>query len=278
MMEKTLARGRLRLDRLGLGTFRLQGAACERAVEQALALGYRHIDTAEMYGNEEAIGRALRAAGVPRDQLHITTKVWWESLTPEGVRRALEGSLSRLGLDYVDLYLIHWPAPEMDLGAVLETMMALREAGRIREIGVSNFPVALLRRAVEEIGAPIVCDQIEYHVLLDQSRVLSYARAHGLFVTAYCPLAQGRLAEHPALLRIAEKHGASPAQVALKWLLDQEDVVAIPKAGRRESQLANLAAWDATLDDEDRALIRALPKDQRFVSPAFAPAWDPPVT
>jgi 2,5-diketo-D-gluconate reductase B len=164
----------------------------------------------------------------------------------------------------------------MNLGAVLETMMALRAEGRIREIGVSNFPLALLRQAVEEIGAPIVCNQIEYHVLLDQSALLSYARAHGLFVTAYCPLAQGRLAEHPALAAIARKHGATPAQVALKWLLDQEAVAAIPKAGRRESQAANLAAWRISLDDEDRAALRALPKNQRFVSPPFAPAWDPP--
>lgn len=274
-MEKII-RGTLRMDRLGLGTFRLSGEACERAVEQALALGYRHIDTAEMYGNEEAIGRALAAARLPREEVHITTKVWWENLTPEGVRRALGRSLERLGLDYVDLYLIHWPAPGMNLGAVLETMMALRAEGRVREIGVSNFPTALLREAVEGIGAPLVCNQIEYHVLLDQSRLLSCARAHGLFVTAYCPLAQGRLAEHPALAAIARKHGASPAQIALKWLLDQENVAAIPKAGRRESQKANLEAWSIILDEEDRAAIRALPKDQRFVSPPFAPAWDPP--
>jgi|BEDMetMinimDraft_2_1075160.scaffolds.fasta_scaffold04169_4 2,5-diketo-D-gluconate reductase B len=274
-MEKII-RGALRMDRLGLGTFRLSGEACERAVEQALALGYRHIDTAEMYGNEDAIGRALAAAALPRGEIHVTTKVWWENLTPAGVRRALDQSLARLRLDYVDLYLIHWPSPEMNLGAVLETMMALRAEGRIREIGVSNFPLALLRQAVEEIGAPIVCNQIEYHVLLDQSALLSYARAHGLFVTAYCPLAQGRLAEHPALAAIARKHGATPAQVALKWLLDQEAVAAIPKAGRRESQAANLAAWRISLDDEDRAALRALPKNQRFVSPPFAPAWDPP--
>lgn len=272
-MEQITAHG-LRMDKLGLGTWRLKGAECRSAVEQALALGYRHLDTAEMYGNEDAVGAAIAAARLPRGDLHVTTKVWWEHLSPEGIKRALAASLKALRLDYVDLYLIHWPAPEMDLPAALEALMAVREEGLARHIGVSNFPTALLRRAVEEVGAPIVCDQVEYHALLDQSAVLEYARAKGLFVTAYCPLAQGKLAEHPALAGIAKKHGASPAQVALKWLLDQPDVVAIPKAARHESQSANLAAWNITLDDADRAAIAALPKDQRIVNPGFAPAWD----
>jgi 2,5-diketo-D-gluconate reductase B len=274
-MEQITAQG-LRMDKLGLGTWRMQGAACRSAVEQALALGYRHLDTAEMYGNEDAVGAAIAAAGIPRGELHVTTKVWWEHLSPDGIKRALAASLKALRLDYVDLYLIHWPAPEMDLPASLETLMAVREAGLVRHIGVSNFPTALLRRAVEEVRAPIVCDQVEYHVLLDQSAVLDYARAKGLFVTAYCPLAQGRLAEHPVLAAIAKKHGASPAQIALKWLLDQPGVAAIPKAARRESQSANLAAFGVALDDSDRAAIAALPKDQRCVNPGFAPAWDKP--
>lgn len=274
-MEQITAQD-LRMDKLGLGTWRMRGAACRSAVEQALALGYRHLDTAEMYGNEDAVGAAIAAAGVPRGALHVTTKVWWEHLSPDGIKRALAASLKALRLDYVDLYLIHWPAPGMDLPASLETLMAVREAGWVRHIGVSNFPTALLRRAVEEVRAPIVCDQVEYHVLLDQSAVLDYARAKGLFVTAYCPLAQGRLAEHPVLAEIGRKHGASPAQIALKWLLDQPGVAAIPKAARRESQSANLAAFEVTLDDADRAAIAALPKDQRCVNPGFAPAWDKP--
>jgi 2,5-diketo-D-gluconate reductase B len=272
-MEKITVGG-LSMDRLGLGTFRLTGEACRAAVAQALALGYRHIDTAEMYGNEAEIGAAIAESGISRVDLHVTSKVWWEHLTPDGIRRAAEASLKALRLDHLDLYLIHWPAPGMDLPAALGAMMQLREAGLTRAIGVSNFPKALLRQAVEDVRAPIVCNQIEYHVLLDQSPVLTYAREKGLFVTAYCPLAQGALADHPTLIEIAKKHQASPAQIALKWLLDQPGVATIPKAGRRESQAANLAAWTITLDDHDRARIAALPKNQRRVSPPFAPQWD----
>ncbi len=274
-MDEIQAHG-MRLPKLGFGTWRLKGAECQAAVESALALGYRHIDTAEMYGNEDAVGAALAATGVPRSELHVTTKVWRDHLAPAQLRAAMDASLRALRLDQVDLYLIHWPAPQMDLRATLQTMVALRDANMTRYIGVANFTVALLREAVEGIGAPIVCNQIEYHVLLDQSKVIRYARDQGIAVTAYCPLAQGRLAEQPALLDIARKHNATPAQVALKWLLDQDGVSPIPKAASRARQQENLDALRLTLDDADRAAIAALPKNQRFVSPAGAPAWDTP--
>lgn len=264
------------LPRLGFGTWRMQGDECREAVETALGLGYRHLDTAEMYGNEEAVGAALRDAGVPRAEIHVTTKVWHENLAPDALRRAFETSLGKLGLDHVDLYLIHWPSPGMDLAATLATMIELREQGLARAIGVANFPVPLLRQAVDEIGAPIACNQVEYHVLRDQTAVLRYLRSKGIPLVAYCPLAQGRLAEHPALDRIAAKHGVTAAQVALKWLLDQDGVGAIPKSSRRAGQQANLDALRLALDDEDRQAISALPKNERFVDPAFAPAWDPP--
>lgn len=272
-MEMITAHG-LRMPKLGLGTYRLKGDECRAAVAGALARGYRHIDTATMYGNEEAIGAALAASAVPRGEIHLTTKVWWDSLAPEAMRRSLENSLAALRTDHVDLFMIHWPAKDMDLGRSLETMQALKQEGRIRNIGVCNFPLALLRQAVEEIGAPVAVHQFEYHVLINQAKLVGYAQSKGIAVTAYCPLAQGRLAEHPALAEIARKHGAAPAQVALKWLLEQPGVAAIPKAGREASQLANLAAFDIALDDADRAAIAALPKDQRFVNPAFAPQWD----
>jgi 2,5-diketo-D-gluconate reductase B len=264
----------MRLPKLGFGTWRLKGSECQAAVESALALGYRHIDTAQMYGNEDAIGPALRASGVPREELHITTKVWPDNLAPDRIRAALDDSLKAMRLDHADLFLIHWPSPRMNLRAALETMTALREAGLTRHIGVANFTVALLRQAIEDIGAPIVCNQIEYHVVLDQTKVLEYARSKGLAVAAYCPLAQGRVAALPALKDIARKHGATPSQVALKWLLDQDIVSPIPKAGGKARQQENLDALNLTLDDEDRAAIAALPKDQRFVNPGFAPAWD----
>lgn len=266
--------GGLAMPKLGLGTWKLRGDEGRRAVEGALATGYRHVDTAEMYGNEDAVGAALAATAVPRADIHLTTKVWHENLAPDAIRRALEASLGKLRTGYVDLLLIHWPSPGMDLPAAMQAMMRLREQGLARQIGVSNFPVALMRRCVEELRAPIVCNQVEYHVLLGQGPVLDYARAHGIAVSAYSPLAQGRLNEHPTLERIARKHGCGPAQVALKWLLDQDGVAAIPKAARPESQRANLDALRVVLDDEDRSAIAALPKDQRMVNPGFAPAWD----
>jgi len=264
----------IHLPTLGLGTFRMQGTVCREAVESALALGYRHIDTAEMYANEDAIGAALAAASVRRDELHVTTKVWPENLAPDAIRRAFDTSLKKLRLDFVDLYLVHWPLQGMNLPAALETLMELKEQGRTRAIGVANFTVALLKQAVEEIKAPIACNQVEYHVMLDQSKLMAYMASRSIPLIAYCPLAQGRAAADETLAAIGRKHNASGAQVALKWLLDQPGVAAIPKAARRESQQANLDALKVQLDDEDRATIAALPKDRRFVNPGFAPDWD----
>jgi 2,5-diketo-D-gluconate reductase B len=262
------------MPKLGLGTFRMQGDACRDAVESALALGYRHIDTAEMYGNEEPIGAAIAAAGVPRGDLHVTTKVWHENLAPDAIRRAFDSSLKKLRLDHVDLYLVHWPSRSMKLPAVLETLIRLKEEGGARAIGVANFTTALLKQAVEEVQAPIACNQVEYHVMLNQTKLLDYLRAHNIPLVAYCPLAQGRVASDERLTKIGRKHDASAAQVALKWLLDQEGVAAIPKASRRESQQANLDALKLNLDDDDRRQIAALPKDLRCVNPGFAPDWD----
>jgi len=272
-MESLQTQG-ISLPRLGLGTFRLQGDACRAAVESALGLGYRHIDTAEMYGNEDAIGPAIAASGVARKDLHVTTKVWNENLEPDAIRRAFDSSLKKLRLDHVDLYLVHWPSPDMKLPAVLETLMKLKEEGRTRAIGVANFNIALLKQAVEEIKAPIACNQIEYHVLLDQTPIRKYMAGKSIPLVAYCPLAQGRAACNETLMAIGKKHNASAAQVALKWLLDQDGVAAIPKASREESQKANLGALKVKLDDDDRKAIAALPKDQRFVKPGFSPIWD----
>ena len=272
-METIKTQG-IAMPKLGLGTFRMQGDACRDAVESALSLGYRHIDTAEMYGNEEAIGAAIAASRVPRGELHVTTKVWYENLAPDAIRRAFDASLKKLRLDHIDLYLVHWPSRSMNLPAVLETMLRLKEEGRTRAIGVANFTTALLKVAVEEVRAPIACNQVEYHVMLDQSKLKRYLAERKIPLVAYCPLAQGRVASDETLAEIGRKHGSSAAQVALKWLLDQDGVAAIPKASRAESQKANLDALKVTLDDEDRKAIAALPKDRRCVSPGFGPDWD----
>jgi 2,5-diketo-D-gluconate reductase B len=261
----------LAMPKLGFGTWALKGADCARAVAEAIGLGYRHIDTAEMYDNEEAVGQGIRDSGIARDRLFVTTKVWWTNLgDPAG---ALAASLKRMRLDYVDLFLIHWPNPAIPLTATLAAMQRLREAGHTRAIGVANFPAAMLADAVAT-GAPVACNQIEYHVMLSQEPVLRVARANDIAVTAYSPLGKGGLADDPVLAEIARRHGATGAQVALAWLLEQDRVAAIPKSGRAENMRANLAALDLRLTNEDRAAIAALPKNRRFVNPAWSPVWD----
>ncbi|HEY3598619.1 MAG TPA: aldo/keto reductase, partial [Paraburkholderia sp.] len=222
----------IKIPRLGFGTFRMPGDGCQPVVESALALGYRHIDTAEMYQNEAAVGAALAASGVARADLHVTTKVWHENLKPDALRRSFDASLRQLRLDYVDLFMVHWPSADMDLPVVLETMMKLKKEGLTRTIGVCNFNMPLMKAAVEDVRAPIACLQIEYHPFLSQSRMLDYLRTKNIPLVAYAPLAQGRAANDPVLARIGAKHGVTGAQIAIAWLLDQDGVIAIPKAQR----------------------------------------------
>src|SRR3569623_925789 len=200
------------MPKLGLGTFRMQGNDCRAAVESALSRGYRHIDTAEMYANAEAVGAAIAEARVPRGELHVTTKVWHVNLAPDAIRRAFDASLAKLRLDHVDLYLVHWPSRSANWPAVFETLMQLKQEGRSRAIGVANFTTALLKIAVDEIKAPIACNQIEYHAMLDQSDVIGYLSARSIPLVAYCPLAQGRMASEPVLGEIGSKYGATGAQ------------------------------------------------------------------
>ncbi|MBP0443166.1 aldo/keto reductase [Roseomonas sp. SSH11] len=264
----------LSIPRLGLGTWRLSGAEGQAAIESALSLGYRALDTAEMYGNEAEVGAGLRASGPPRSEVFVTSKVWWTHLGPGEIRAACEASLQRLGTDYVDLYLVHWPAQGMDMHQVMHDMARLREDGLARAIGVANFPPGLLKRAIET-GVPLAANQVEYHALLSQDRLLEITRAQGMVLTAYSPLAKGQLAQDPNVAAIAGSMGVSAAQLALAWLLRQDGVTAIPKAARPESQRANLVALDLAgkLTKADMALLDGLPKDQRFVNPDFAPDW-----
>ena len=267
------------MPRLGLGTWPMLGAGCQAAVEHAIGLGYRHIDTAEMYGNEEPIGAAIRACGVPREQIYLTTKIWHyvhQQQTPQtaaAFRAAFDRGLARLGLDYVDLLMVHWPSPQMDLPMVLEGLAALRQAGLARAVGVANFPLGLVRQAVEAGIVPIAALQVEHHIYLDQQRLLDYLTPRDIVLTSYTPVAKGKVLEDTVIQGVAQKHGATPAQVALAWLLVKPGVAAIPKAQSPVRQRENLESVNLRLDAEDLAALAALPKNNRMVSPGFAPDW-----
>jgi 2,5-diketo-D-gluconate reductase B len=260
-----------RLPSLGLGTWLLTGEACTSAVAEALELGYRHLDTAQIYRNEAEVGRSIERSGLAREQLWITTKVWRESLAPEALQRSVTESLERLRTDHVDLLLVHWPNPAVPLEATLEALRAEQVAGRTRRIGVSNFPRALLRAACAETA--IAMNQVELHVFLQQRELCAEAERLGVPLTAYSPLARGKVADDAVLRAIGARHGRSASQVALRWLLERGHVV-IPKASSREHLRENLGALDFALDDGDRAAIEALDRGLRTIDPPFAPAWD----
>ncbi|MGE5200942.1 MAG: aldo/keto reductase [Acidobacteriota bacterium] len=266
--------GGRKVPALGFGTWALGGSACRHMVEAALEIGYRHIDTAQAYENEAEVGRAIAASRLPRGEIFLTTKVWRESLRAPQVLASVAQSLEKLGTDYVDLLLIHWPHAQVPVAETLDAMARLRAEGKVRAIGVSNFTVRQMEEAVAHLGRGIVCNQIEYHLLLSQRPVLDYLRAHGIAAVAYCPLARGRLMQHPAVLRVAMKHGKSATQVALRWLLEQPGVSAIPKTSSPAHARENFALFDFKLDADDRRVLDALPGDTRLVSPGWAPAWD----
>jgi 2,5-diketo-D-gluconate reductase B len=263
-----------RIPALGLGTWQLRGDVCIEMVEQALRLGYRHIDTAEMYGNEEEVGEGLRASGVPRDEVFITTKVWPEHLAPAALERATKDSLARLCLDHVDLLLIHWPNPRIPLPGTMAALCRMREAGLARNIGISNFTVPLIEEAVRLATAPLVTNQIEWHPFLDQARVAAACRRHGLAVTAYSPIARGRAAADGTLARIGKRHGKTAGQVSLRFLL-QEGAVVIPRTSHRARLAEKMAVFDFALDAAEMGEVRGLArKGGRVVDWGGAPEWD----
>lgn len=258
---------------LGFGTFRLSGDDARRGTEHALAIGYRHIDTAQVYRNEAEVGAALAASDVPREDIFLTTKVWRDSVAPSKLAASVDESLGKLGTDYVDLLLLHWPVDEIELEAQLEALAAVREAGKARLIGVSNYPAGMLRDALELVP-DLATNQVEHHVLLGQQRLLDIVRPAGMVLTSYSPLAQGEALVNETVRAVAEAHGVGPAQVALAYLLGQDRVLAIPKASSDAHRASNLAAADLALTDDERARLDALPKDHRTVAPDFAPDWD----
>lgn len=257
---------------LGFGTFELEGDTCYRAVLKALETAYRHIDTARVYRNEAEVGRALQDSNVPREEIFVTSKVWWEDLSPHGIRGAIDTSLTDLQTDYLDLVLIHWPNPQFTIQETIETLQFTQDAGKIHRYGVSNFPSVEFHEAIGY--GDIFCNQIEYHPLLKQDTVLDLVRSEGAALTAYSPLAQGEALEYSELETIAKKHGKSSEQVALRWLIEQENVLAIPRSSKPEHIESNFDVFDFELDAEDKRHIAKLPKDKRQINPSFAPKWD----
>jgi 2,5-diketo-D-gluconate reductase B len=260
------------VPKVGFGTWQIEGPECQEAVEDALAIGYRHIDTARAYGNEREVGRGLAAGGVARKEFFLTTKIQREEYAPDDLRRAAEDSLRNLQVDCLDLLLLHWPNPAFHLEETLGALVGLRDDGLILHLGVSNFPAGTLREALQV--APIFADQVEFHPFLGQDELVALAAEKDFMVTAYSPLARGKVPEDPTLGEIGEAHGKTAGQVALRWLLDKPQVCAIPKASSHERRVENFEVFDFELSDDDRARIEALPKGEREIDPGFGPDWD----
>lgn len=272
-METVEANG-ARIPILGLGTWDLRGRTCVEMVSEALQLGYRHIDTATAYGNEEQVGEGLLASGVKRADVHVTTKVWHDSLHAADFRRSAEASLQRLGLDHIDLLLIHWPNRSVPLKETIGALCKAKRDRLTRHIGVSNFTVELIGEAVKLADEPLVMNQIELHPFLDQSKVIAACRRHGLAVTAYSPIARGKGAGDKLLEKIGAAHGKTWAQVCLRWLIQQK-IIAIPRTSKPERLKENLDVFDFALSPQEMAAISALgSKKGRIVDMAWAPAWD----
>jgi diketogulonate reductase-like aldo/keto reductase len=262
----------IEIHSLGFGTYQITGEACKNAVADAIAIGYRHIDTAQMYENEEVVGRGIKASGIDREDLFITTKVWYTDLQKNKVLQNTAESLRKLQTDYIDLLLIHWPAKDIPLEETFDAMMQLKAHGKIRHIGVSNFTVPLLQKAINI--ASIVCNQVEHHPYLDQTPVLDFVRAHQMFLTSYCPVAKGRVMEDDLLKEIGNTYGKNPAQVTLRWLIQLEKVAAIPKASKHDHRAQNFDVFDFQLTEAEMHNISALQGDNRLINPSWAPQWD----
>jgi 2,5-diketo-D-gluconate reductase B len=267
-----------KIPAIGLGTMTLQGEMCVEAVKTALRLGYRHIDTAERYRNEAEVGEGLRRglqdAGLAREDVFVTTKVYHDKLAPADFRQSFDESLAKLQLPWVDLLLIHWPNPAVPLADTLEVLCKAKREGRTRHVGVANFTTALLADAGRLATEPLVTNQIEVHPFIDQDKVMAACRKQGMAVTAYCPLARGKVPGNPVLERIGKAHGKSSSQVALRYLVEQ-GIVPIPRTANPDHLAANLAVFDFKLSAAEIAEIGALKQaGGRVVNPPHAPKWD----
>ena len=263
-----------RIPILGFGTMTLKEDQCVQLVEASLKLGYRHLDTAQMYGNEREVGSGMRGSGLKREDIFLTTKVWFMQLASGDFERSVDESLERLALPWVDLLMIHWPNAQVPLSESIAALCKMKKAGLTKHIGVANFNVAMIEEAVKLASQPIAVLQIETHPYLGQSKVIAAARRYGMAVVGYCPLARGKVLAEAVLQRIGKAHGKTPAQVALRFL-EQQQIIPIPRTSKRERLVENLGSLDLKLSEAEMAEIAKLQRpDSRIVSPPQAPQWD----
>lgn len=266
--------GGAKIPIIGLGTWDLRGRTCARMVEEAIRFGYRHIDTAAMYDNERAVGDGVRASGIERSEVFITTKVWQSDLAPRDFERSAKASLEKLKLDAVDLLLIHWPNPRIPIEGTIGALCKMKREGLAKHVGVSNFTVELIAEARKLSTEPLVCNQIECHPFLDQSRVIAASRKNGMAVVAYSPIARGSATKDAVLARIGKAHGKSAAQVCLRWLV-QQGIVVIPRTSKSERLQENFSIFDFKLSAEEMTQIARLANpDGRIVDWSGSPRWD----
>jgi diketogulonate reductase-like aldo/keto reductase len=263
-----------RVPAIGLGTMTLKDAVCVEIVSEALKVGYRHLDTAERYGNEAEVGEGLRHSGIKREDVFVTTKVYWDRSGPGEFERSVDDSLKKLKLSSVDLLLIHWPSPKVALKDSIGSLCKAKRAGLTKHIGVANFTIPMIEEAVKLASEPLVTNQIEVHPYLDQSKVIATCKRHGLSVTAYCPLARGKAPGDEVLIRIGQAHRKSAGQVVLRYLV-QQGLIVIPRTSNRARLKENLEVFDFQLSPAEIAEIERLRRpDGRVVNPAHAPKWD----
>lgn len=265
-----------RIPALGFGTFQLPANVTTYMVEAALEMGYRHIDTAQIYDTELNVGWGMRRSSLDREDYFITTKVWVDPIRERRIAASVEDSLRKLQTDYIDLLLLHWPTTDMDMQYGLDTLVELKEAGKIRHIGVSNYNCVQLNKAREICSQALITNQVEYHAYLNQDKMLNQIRKHKMLLTAYSPLSQGKLIEDKNLIEIAQAHNKSTSQIALRWLLQQSQVITIPRSSKPEHAEENLQVFDFKLSEEEMSVIHRLARnDGRIIDPAhLAPEWD----
>lgn len=263
-----------KIPKLGFGTWMLQKEQAVRAVGHALEVGYRHIDTADVYNNEEDVGLALSKSPVSREDIFLTTKIWRDDLSPEKMKKQIKLSLDKLQTSYVDLLLIHWPNSQFPLEDSLKTLEEMVQKNQTQWIGVSNFPVALLSKA-KKLCPSLRTNQVEYHPFLSQTKILKYVVDNQMFLTAYSPLARGKILKSQQIEYVAQKYKKTPSQVVLRWLVEQEAVVPIVKSKTEKHIKENFDIFNFQLEKEDQEkLYRLTHQNQRIVNPPFAPQWD----